>query len=190
MIRINLLPKKVSRKKIGLMQHLVLTGAALLLLLVGMGYYWMSLNARVTGLKRQVAAAEAEKQKLKDVNSQKAAYEQNIAKLKGKLDIIGQIKEARFMPVRLFDQLTLVLNRNTPVWLTSYSYSGDKIVMEGYSLSNPDLAAFVTKMEKTPFYRNVELLFSEKTVIDEREVYRFSLNALTQTEDAPVQQEN
>jgi type IV pilus assembly protein PilN len=190
MIRINLLPKKVSKKKAGLMQHLVLTGAVFLFLVVGMGYYWMSLNARVAKLKGQVIAAEAEKQKLKDVNNQKAAYEQNIAKLKGKLDIIGQIKEARFMPIRLFDQLTLVLNRNTPVWLTSYSYSDNKIVMEGYSLSNPDLAAFVTKMEKTPFYRDVELLFSEKTMKDEREVYRFSLNAQAQTEDAPEQQEN
>ena len=172
------------------MQHLVLTGAVLLLLLVGMGYYWMSLNARVSELQSQVRAAEEEKEKLKDVNSQKAAYEQNIAKLKGKLDIIGQIKDARFMPVRLFDQLTLTLNRNTPVWLSSFSFSDDKIAMEGYSLSNPDLAAFVTRMEETPFYRDVELLFSEKTMIDEREVYRFSLNALAQTEDAPEQQQN
>jgi len=185
MIRINLLPKKVSKKKIGLMQHMVLTGAVIALIMVGMGYYWMSLNARITNLRRQVAAAEAEKQTLKDVNSQKSAYEQNIAKLKGKLDIIAKIKEARFMPVRLFDDLTKVLNRGTPVWLTSYSYSGDKIAMDGYSLSNPDLAAFVTKMERTPFYKNVELLYSEKTMMEEREVYRFSLNAVPQKENDP-----
>jgi type IV pilus assembly protein PilN len=189
MIRINLLPKKVSKKKIGLMQHMVLAGAIIVLVLVGMGYYWMSLNSRITDLKRQVAVAEAEKQKLKDVNSQKAAYEQNIAKLKGKLDIIAKIKEARFMPIRLFDDLTRMLNSETPVWLVNYSYSGDKVSMEGFSLSNADLAAFVTKMERTPFYKSVELLFSEKTTMDEREVYRFSITAVPQTEDDPPKQE-
>jgi len=189
MIRINLLPKKVSKKKIGLMQHMVLTGAILILVLMGMGYYWMSLNSRISDLRRQVAVAEAEKQKLKDVNSQKAAYEQNIAKLKGKLDIITKIKEARYMPIRLFDDLTRVLNSETPVWLDAYNYSGDKVAMKGFSLSNADLAAFVTKMERTPFYKEVELLFSEKTVLDEREVYRFSLTALPQQEDDPQKQE-
>jgi type IV pilus assembly protein PilN len=189
MIRINLLPKKVSKKKIGLMQHMVLTGAILILILMGMGYYWMSLNSRISDLKRQVAVAKAEKQKLKDVNSQKAAYEQNIAKLKGKLDIITKIKEARFIPIRLFDDLTRVLNSETPVWLSSYSFSGDKVSMEGFSLSNADLAAFVTKMERTLFYKDVELLFSEKTIMDEREVYHFSLTALPQKEDDPQKQE-
>ena len=189
MIRINLLPKKVSKKKIGLMQHMVLTGAIIALIMVGVGYYWMSLNSRISDLRRQVAVAEAEKQKLKDVNSQKAAYEQNIAKLKGKLDIIAKIKEARFMPIRLFDNLTKVLNSETPVWLDAYSFSGEKVSMKGFSLSNADLAAFVTKMERTPFYKSVELLFSEKTTMDEREVYRFELTAVPQKEDDPQVQE-
>jgi type IV pilus assembly protein PilN len=188
MIRINLLPKKVSKKKLGLMQHLVLTGVLLVVILAGIGYYWMSLNARIADLGRQIAAAKAEKEKLKDVYNQKAAYEQNIAKLKGKLDIITKIKEARFMPIRLFDDVTRVLNTETPVWLTSYNYAEGKVSMDGFSLSNPDLAAFVTKMERTSFYQNVELLYSEKQTIEEREVYRFSITAVPQRQDDPPKQ--
>lgn len=181
MIRINLLPKKVSKKKLGLVQHLIATLLIFTLTFVVIGYFWVSLNGKIADLKKQVAAAAAEKEKLKDVNSQKQKYEQNIEKLKSKLDIISKIKEKRFLPVRLFDELTKVLGSDTPVWLTRLSISDENIQIEGFSLSNPDLADFVTSLDETPFYRNVDLLFSEKVTKDDREIYRFSLNAKAQT---------
>lgn len=182
MIRINLIPKKVSKKKMGLLQHLIATGAGLALVLVVLGYFWVSLNGEISDLRVKVAAAEAEKERLKDVNNQKNAYEQNIAKLKNKLDIITKVKEKRYLPVRVFDDMTAVLDRDTPVWLSSLSYQEDKIVMDGFSLSNPDLAAFVTKLEKTSFFQDADLLFSEKVKQDDREIFRFQLNALPQTQ--------
>lgn len=183
MIRINLLPKKVSKKKLGVMQHLAAAGAVYLLTLVAIGYFWMSLNGTIEDLRRKVNIAQAEKESLKDVNRQKKNYETNIAKLRNKLDIITKIKEKRFVPIRLFDELTKVLDRSMPVWLTKYSYDKDVVKMEGYSLSNPDLAAFVTKMEKTPFYEEVDLLFSEKVKKDERQIFHFSITAKAQTKD-------
>jgi type IV pilus assembly protein PilN len=183
MIRINLLPKKVSKKKMGLLQHLIFTAALFAVLLIGIGYFWVSLNGKVSDLRRQVTVAAAEKERLKDVNTQKNTYEKNIAKLKNKLDIITQIQEARFLPIRLFDEMTLVLDRDTPVWLNKLAMEKDRISIEGYSLSNPDLANFVTKLENTPFYKNVDLIYSEKVVKDKREIFQFSLEAMPQTED-------
>ena len=188
MIRINLLPKKVSKKKMGVLQHVIFTGVLFAVTIAGLGYYTVSLNGKISDLKRQVAEAKAEKEKLKDVNKQKNKYEQNIASLKNQLDIITKIKEKRFLPVRLFDELTKVLDKDTPVWLTKFSVSDEKIQAEGFSLSNKDLANFVTKLEGTPFFREVDLLFSEKVKQEDREIYKFSLNALTETED-PVKAE-
>lgn len=188
MIRINLLPRKVSKKKKGLLQNLVLTVVVFVLLFVGLGYFWVSMNGQIKDLRIKIQNANQEKDKLKDVNNQKAAYETNIAKLKDKLDIITQIKEQRYLPIRLFDELTKVLDKDTPVWLTQYYFESAKVSMEGFSLSNADLAAFVTKLENTPFYKDVELLFSTKEKMDEREIFRFSINAVPQTEgDGPAE---
>jgi type IV pilus assembly protein PilN len=197
MIRINLIPKKVSKKKMGLMQHIALAGLAFLLVAGGIGYSWMSLNTKISTLNRQVAEAKAEKEKLKNVNAERTKYEKSITKLKGQLDIIVQIKAGRFVPIRLFDELTKVLDAQTPIWLSRFSYNagGGKsggIKMDGYSLSNPDLAAFVTKMEKTPFYKSLNLIISQKSkskgTKEEagREFYKFSLTASPQMEDDPV----
>jgi Tfp pilus assembly protein PilN len=60
--------------------------------------------------------------------------------------------------------------------------------MEGYSLSNKDLARFVTKLEKTPFFEKVDLLYSDKTKKDDREIFRFSINARAQTKGDVVAQ--
>jgi type IV pilus assembly protein PilN len=182
MIRINLLPKKTS-KKMGVVQHLTLSGALLGLTVIVIAYLWMGLNSQISDLKKQVAVARAEKEKLKDVNTEKTKYERNIAKLKNQLDIIIKIKEKRFLPVRLFDDLTMVLDRDTPVWLTKFSVTDGNIQMEGIALSNRNLADFVTRLEKTPFYREVDLLYSEKVKKEDREIYKFSLNAKAQTED-------
>ncbi len=168
MIRINLIPKKVSKKKMGLMQHIAFAGMAFLLVAGGIGYSWMSLNTKLSNVNRQVAEAKAEKEKLKNVNQERKKYEKSIKRLKSQLDIIKQIKTGRFLPIRLFDELTKVLDAKTPIWLTKYTYSegkgkkGTVIKMDGYSLSNPDLAAFVTKLEATPFFRDLNLLVSQK----------------------------
>ena len=187
MIRINLIPKKVSKKKMGLVQHLIFAGVAFLLVAGGIGYVWMGLNAKLTKARREVAVARQEKEKLKDVHNQKTKYETNINSLKSQLDVIAKIKEARFLPVRLLDDLTNVLDKKTPVWLESFNIGkANAVKMDGYSLSNPDLAAFVTKMEKTPFYKDVDLLYSEKKKQQDREIYRFSITANSQTTDDPV----
>lgn len=188
MIRVNLLPKKVSKKKMGMVQHLVFTAIALAVVLVGIGYFWVSLNGKIAELKKQVRVTKAEVEKLKDVNKQKTKYEASIAKLKSKLDIITTIKARRYLPVRLFDELTAVLDKDTPVWLTKFSVNNGSVQMEGYSLSNKDLARFVTKLEKTSFYEKVDLLYSDKTKKDDREIFHFSINAKAQTQGDVVAQ--
>jgi Tfp pilus assembly protein PilN len=188
MIRVNLLPKKGSKKKMGMVQHLVFTAIALAVVLVGIGYFWVSLNGKIAELKKQVRVTKAEVEKLKDVNNQKTKYEASIAKLKSKLDIITTIKARRYLPVRLFDELTAVLDKDTPVWLTKFSVNSGSIQMEGYSLSNKDLARFVTKLERTSFYEKVDLLYSDKTKKDDREIFRFSINAKAQTQGDVVAQ--
>jgi type IV pilus assembly protein PilN len=194
MIRINLIPKKVSKKKMGLMQHVAFAGLAFLLVAGGIGYFWMSLNTKLNTLNRQVTEAREEKEKLKNVNRERKKYEKSISKLKNQLDIIAKIKAGRFIPIRLFDELTKVLSAKdpkVPIWLSKFDYGkgkGAQVKMDGYSLSNPDLAAFVTKMEKTPFYKNLNLIFSQKSSKkkEEREYYRFSLTANPQTTNDPV----
>lgn len=181
MIRINLLPRKVTRKKLTVIRHLVLGGLLLLVLLVAMGYTWVSQSGRISALRAQIAAAQQEKDKLKNVNQEKERYQKNIEDLKHRIDVISQIEKGRSLPIHFFDDVTRVLEGSIPVWLTSMGFNGDRVSLDGYSFTNSDIALLVTRLEGTASLRSVELLVSQKVTLQGKEAFKFSISALLET---------
>jgi type IV pilus assembly protein PilN len=183
MIRINLLARKVSKKKAGAIQHLAIGAGALLLLAAALAWVWFDQAGRLARLKTQIAAQEAEKVRLKNVNEEKARFEKEKAELERKLAIITKLQKERIVPVHLLDELTRAIDVGTPIWLTSYAYTPAGVTLDGYSLSHEALRPLVDSLEKSPFYRSVELIFSERSELGGREVFRFSIKAGVQQPD-------
>jgi type IV pilus assembly protein PilN len=177
MIRINLLAKKASKKKAGAIQHLAIGGVVVLLLAVGLGWVWVDQSGKLAKLRVEIAKQEAEKERLKNVNEQKGKFEAEKAELERKLGIITRLQKERIVPVHLLDELTRVLDATTPIWIVNYGYTAGGVTLDGFSLSNEALRPMVDNLEKSPFYKEVELLFSERTDLQGREVFRFSIKA-------------
>jgi type IV pilus assembly protein PilN len=177
MIRINLLAKKASKKKAGAIQHLAIGGVVVVLLAVGLGWVWVDQSGKLTKLRVDIAKQEAEKERLKNVNEQKGKFEAEKAELERKLAIITRLQKERIVPVHLLDELTRVLDATTPIWIVGYGFTPGGVTLDGFSLSNEALRPMVDNLEKSPFYKDVELLFSERTDLQGREVFRFSIKA-------------
>jgi type IV pilus assembly protein PilN len=177
MIRINLLARKVSKKKAGAIQHLAIGTGVLLLLAAAMAWIWFDQAGRLGRLTAQIAAQEAEKVRLKNVNEEKARFEKEKAELERKLAIITKLQKERIVPVHLLDELTRVIDVATPVWITGYAYTAGGVTIDGYSLSHEALRPLVDGLEKSAYYRGVELLFSERSDLQGREVFRFSIKS-------------
>ena len=183
MIKINLLAKKVSKKKVGAIQHLVVGAAALVILLVGLGWVWVDQSGKLAVLHAQIAKQTAEKDRLKNVNEEKTRFEADKAEIERKLAIITSLQKERIVPVHLLDELTKVLDATTPIWITSYAYTPGSVSFDGYSLSNEALRPMVDNLEKSPYYKDVELLYSERSELQGREIFRFSIKAGVQEPD-------
>jgi type IV pilus assembly protein PilN len=177
MIKINLLAKKVSKKKAGVIQHLAIGGAVIVVSLVVMAWVWFGQAGQLGKLRQQIATAEAEKQRLKNVNEDKAKFEKEKGEMERKLGIITKLQKERIIPVHLLDELTKVIDNQAPIWIDSYSFSGTGVSIDGYSLSHEALRPIVDNLEKSPYYQNVELMFSDRTTVTGRDVYRFSIKA-------------
>ncbi len=177
MIRINLLAKKTSKKKAFAIQHLVLGLAALVFLAVGLGWVWVDQSGKLASLRGQIAKQSAEKDRLKNVNEEKVRFEKEKGELERKLAIITKLQQERIVPVHLLDELTRVLDAGTPIWITNYAYTAGGVALDGFSLSHEALRPMVDNLEKSPYYKGVELLFSERSEIQGREVFRFSIKA-------------
>lgn len=177
MIRINLLAKKVSKKKAGVIQHLAIGGVVLLACVLVMAWLWFGQNGQLGKLRQEIATAEAEKLRLKNVNEDKAKFEKEKAEMERKLGIITKLQKERIVPVHLLDELTKVIDNVAPIWIDQYSYSGTGVSIDGFSLSHEALRPIVDNLEKSPYYQNVELMFSDRQTVTGRDVYRFSIKA-------------
>jgi type IV pilus assembly protein PilN len=177
MIRINLLAKKVSKKKAGAIQHLAIGAAVIVLAVLALTWVWVDQNTKIAKLRADIAKQQAEKDRLKNVNEEKARFEKEKGELERKLAIITKLQKERIVPVHLLDELTRAIDTPTPVWLTSYAYAAGGVTLDGFSLSHEALRPLVDSLEQSPYYKGVELLFSERADIQGREVYRFSIKA-------------
>jgi type IV pilus assembly protein PilN len=177
MIRINLLGKKVSKKKAGAIQHLAIGAAAVVVLAIGLAWVWVDQSGKLAALRTQIRKQESEKERLKNVNEEKARFEKDKGEIERKLAIITKLQKERIIPVHLLDELTRVIDSGTPIWITSYAFTQNGVTLAGYSLSHEALRPMVDNLEKSPYYKGCELLFSERSDLQGREVFRFSIKA-------------
>jgi Tfp pilus assembly protein PilN len=177
MIRINLLARKVSKKKAGAIQHLAIGGAVLAALLAVGVWQWFSLNGELRTLDLKIADAQAKKDALKNVSEEKTKFEKEKSELESKIGIITKLQKERGTPVHLLDELTRVIDSGSPVWLEGYAYGETGITITGFSLSNEAIRPLVEGLEASPYYKAVDLKSSVKQRIGEREVFRFEIAA-------------
>jgi type IV pilus assembly protein PilN len=182
MIKINLLPRKVTRKKMTVIRHIALGSVLLAVYLALLGYIWFDNKGKINALQARVALAEQEKEKLKNVNQEKEQHQKSIDDLKRRIDVITQIEKGRLLPIRVLDDLTKILDEKMPVWLERFNLNPNgQIIIDGFAFTNDDLSNLLQRLEASDYLKNVTLIFSQVNKLQGRDVFRFSLTAEMET---------
>jgi type IV pilus assembly protein PilN len=155
MIRINLLPVRVSKKKVAGRQQLLLIGLLVVLALIA-NWIWAasragelaSREAKLRRTKEDIAQLEKVIGEVKNIKAQQAA-------LKEKIDVLEKLKAGRSGPVRLLDQLAQVVPPR--VEIRKMDEKGGLVTFEGSGATIDDVSAFMTALKGTPYFTNVEL---------------------------------
>lgn len=133
--------------------HIIIVLGAL-----GGGYYWYSsLTAQTDGLTNQITAANAEKASLENVIKQMSIYEGRKKTLENRVKLIEDLRNGQTSPVLTLDVLAEVIGRTEYVWLTSFEQNFATVTMNGVGTSVNAIAAFVQNMERTGYFRNVNV---------------------------------
>jgi len=155
MIRINLLPVRVSKKKVAGRQQLLLMGLVVVLAIV-FNWIWATsrsseLASREAKLKRtrdDIAQLERIIGEVKNIKAQQAA-------LKEKLDVLDRLKAGRSGPVKLLDQLAQIIPKRLE--LKKMDEKGGTISFDGSAGTIDDVSEFMSALKNTPYFSNVEL---------------------------------
>jgi type IV pilus assembly protein PilN len=155
MIRINLLPVRVSKKKAAGRQQVLLLGLVVVLAVIA-NWVWASsragdLASREAKLRRtkdEIAQLDRIIGEVKDIKAQQAA-------LKEKLDTLDKLKAGRSGPVKLLDQLAQIIPPRLEI--RKMDEKAGTILFEGSAATIDDVSAFMTALKQTPYFSKVEL---------------------------------
>jgi type IV pilus assembly protein PilN len=175
MIRINLLPVREARRKANLMQQAAIMGATVLVTLIGIGAFHWSMLHRVSAAQARLAAMNHEIDKYKPQIAQVEEFRARKAAILQKLDVIKRLDRARSGPVHVLDELaTRAPDR---LWLTKLAAKDGQITLTGLSLDNEIIATFLTSLNSSPYFQNVELGESKLAEKDGLRLNNFTIHA-------------
>jgi type IV pilus assembly protein PilN len=188
MIRINLLPKEEkSQRPVSISfkaGDLVLP--AMLLVATGLIIAGMALSqySRSTSLARSIADVDEQSRALAPQIERVNRLAQERAELDLRLGIIAKLEKGRAQSVRLMDDLARCVPDH--LWLTAATQDGsNNLSVEGVTFSNLVVSDFISRLERSSMFSNVELEFAEHGTVTDRDVVKFRVTCQV-TPDEPA----
>ncbi len=177
MIRINLLPARVSKKKTVGKQQLILLGLVILAAWIG-NFAWASSRASdLEAREAKIKATRAELAQLDRIIGEVKNIKDQQAALREKLDILAQLKANRSGPVRVLDALATLTPKR--LWLTKLEEKGGTFTFTGSAATIDDVSEFMTALKSSPHFSVIELSKTMATVQSQQgfEYVDFNLSA-------------
>jgi type IV pilus assembly protein PilN len=168
MIRINLLGvAKAKGKRQSMPTVSVETGDGgkpllkVMMVLVAAGVlnagYWIKLDREKRSLEIQMAQAEAKNRELSEVKARYLERQRQAEVYKRRVDVIDQLRANQAGPVNLLNTIGDTVNKTEAVWLSTMKDQGNSIDIEGVALSSDAVANLITNLQKSGYFRNVEI---------------------------------
>ena len=173
MIKINLLPREERKRRTQVSPAVLLgvLGAVVVVLAMGYGWYW--LNGEVNRLQSDIQATQAELRRFEELAKQVDKFQAEKKRLEEKIKVIETLVVAQGGPVRLLDEVSKALPNE--VWLTTFNRVGKRLEIGGIAFSNFSVANFMTNLGASALIANVDLVVSEKAVVEQVPVERFNV---------------
>jgi len=159
MISINLLPVREARKRETELKQAFVVGGVLGGTLLVIVMLHVAISGRIYSVNSQIRTTQAEIDELSKVIGSVAEFKKRKADIEEKLGVIKSLDANRGGPVHVLDEIASRLPEK--LWLTRLSETNGSLSVEGLSIDNETIAAYMTKLEESPYFENVELERSE-----------------------------
>jgi len=101
--------------------------------------------------------ATRKNQELSQVKARYMERQREAENYKRRVDVIDQLRAGQTGPVNLLNMVGSTVNNTEAVWLNTMKDSGNSIDIEGLALSHDAVANLITNLQKTGYFRTVEI---------------------------------
>jgi type IV pilus assembly protein PilN len=188
MIRINLLgsPKPKGKKgpaftmpsfDLGNLGGPILQVAVVLLITGAVNAaYWYQLDREKKSIDVQARAAEQKNRTLADIKVKYLERQKQAESYKRRVDVIDQLRKDQTGPVSLLSMIADTVNGTEAVWLNSMQDQGPNVAIDGTALSSDAVANLISNLQKTGFFRNIEIKESyQDESVKDMQAFQFTL---------------
>jgi type IV pilus assembly protein PilN len=174
MIRINLLPVRAKKKRNTSIYQIVAMSAVLMVAIVTSVAAHSMFVADVEKLDKSIADNETEIKRLQKIIGEVNELDKQKKRLQSQLAAIDKLEKGKRGPVRVLDELSTAIPKR--VWVTSFRESGGSLSLTGSAMDNSDISEFMRALQKTPYFTEVTLRFSNADQRDGVPVYNFEIS--------------
>ncbi len=149
-----------------------------IVVLVGLGnlMYWYRLDHMSKEIATKVKVAEQKNRELADVKARYMERQNQANAYKRRVDVIDGLRANQMGPVNLMAMLGETVNNTEAVWLSKMDDQGANVNLEGTALSTDAVANLIANLQKTGFFKNVEIKETyQDEQIKEMQAFQFTL---------------
>lgn len=138
--------------------------------------YWYRLDHQSKAIAAHMKVAEQKNRELADVKARFLERQTQANNYKRRVDVIDGLRQNQTGPVNLLAMLGETVNNTEAVWLSKMDDSGPSVNLEGTALSTDAVANLIANLQKTGFFKNVEIkeTFQDDTIRD-MQAFQFTL---------------
>ena len=177
MIRINLLPYREKEKKETLQRQIVILAGSLALFLLVLGAVYLYFSMSISGLEKDIREADAKLVVLNKKVGDIEGFKRDKKDVEQKLGVIKSLESNRLFPVRMLDELNLLVPARD-IWLERINQTGNDLRIEGVARNNDIVARFMKSLEKAGFIQTVDLMGTKEKEFSGIKLQQFILTCI------------
>ncbi|MEC8425719.1 MAG: PilN domain-containing protein [Myxococcota bacterium] len=175
MIRINLLPVKISRRQEAVRSELLVVGLVAGVLAAGLAAAFVSVQSRVNTVRAENNGLQEEIRRVEEIAKDVKKAEELKAELQRKLGVIKQLKASKSGPVHLMDELSLATPEK--LQLQQLDERSRRLEFAGVAVSNEVISQFLTNLEQSEYFDDVFLNAIDQVDTEGVKLKNFSISA-------------
>ncbi|HTE90778.1 MAG TPA: PilN domain-containing protein [Terriglobales bacterium] len=138
--------------------------------------YWYRLDVVKRDIAAKMQVAEQKNRELADVKARYLERQRQAESYKRRVDVIDQLRANQSGPVNLLNMIGNTVNGTEAVWLNNMKDQGTSVDIEGMALSTDAVANLMTNLQKTGFFKNIEIKETyQDDTFKEMQAFQFTL---------------
>jgi len=156
MIRINLLPFRAARRKENIRRQVSVFVLLLIFFMLALFYYNLLMNNTIARKRSEIKSVKKQIVLYKKKVNKVSSIKKKLKNMQQKFEIIKSLQVRRRESVELLDKMTGIIVPKR-MWLTSLKTDNKNVKITGIAFDNKTVADFMTRLENSSLFSNVDL---------------------------------